>query len=669
MATPFVRPETELLRALVNKVPAMLAYWDSTLHCQFANRAYERWFGVSPESLIGKHIRELLGPLYQLNLPYIEGALRGLPQEFEREIPDPSGGPPRHSFANYVPDLVDGVVTGFFVLVTDISEVKRAEEALKRSEAQFSGIISISADAIISIDETQRITMFNEGAERAFGYAKAEVIGSPLEVLIPERFRVKHRQHVERFAAGHEMTRRAGARKIFGLRKNGEEFPADAAISKLEVGGKMVLTVSLRDVSEQRRAEDGERLLAQIGKTVVAAGSDVQQLLTDVAQEIADSFAGWCSVDIVHAENIRRLRVVHSDEAMAATCRALERYPARRERPGPVSQAIDTQESVLTSDVPPAYLESLAQSPEHLRLLRQLDPGSFIVVPLVARGQALGTLGIGASRSSRRLDRQDVRLAERVASRVALAVDNARLYEALERAIRARDEVLGIVAHDLRNPLNSIVLNAQALRRRGREPERRDQKQSDSIHRAAMRMNRLIQDLLDVTRLEGGQSLTITQDTVATASVLAEAVEQQQAAIHASDRVLDVDAPGVPPSVWADRARLLQVLDNLLGNAIKFARRRITLGVRPKDGELLFWVADDGVGVSAAEQPRLFDRFWQARREDRRGAGLGLSIVKGIVEAHSGRIWVESEVGVGTTFYFTLPVAPRPATRAPQSLR
>ena len=389
MTTPFVRPAEEVLRALANVVPAMLAYWDSTLRCRFANRAYERWFGVSPESLIGKHISELLGPLYKLNLPYIEGVLRGVPQEFEREIPDPSGGPPRHSFANYIPDVVDGVVNGFFVLVTDISEVKRAEEALKRSEAKFSGIVSISADAIISIDETRRITMFNEGAENTFGYTRAEIIGSPLEVLIPERFRAKHHQHVERFAAGHEATRRAGARKIIGLRKNGEEFPADAAISKLELGDSMVLTVSLRDVSEQRRVEDGERLLAQIGKTVVTAGSDIQQLLTGAAQMIADHFAGWCSVDIVQAEDIRRLRVVHSDEAMAAICRALERYPARRDRPGPVLQAIDTQETVLTSEVTPAYLESLAQSPEHLQLIRQLDPGSFIVAPLVARGRAL----------------------------------------------------------------------------------------------------------------------------------------------------------------------------------------------------------------------------------------------------------------------------------------
>lgn len=352
------------------------------------------------------------------------------------------------------------------------------------------------------------------------------------------------------------------------------------------------------------------------------------------------------------------MKLVHADPTMAPICEALERYPVRRrERPSPLYDVVDTRGSVLVSEVPPAYLESLAQSAEHLRLMRLLDPGSFIVVPLVARGQTVGTLGLGASRTSRRFGPQDVGLVERLASRVALAVDNARLHESLERAVWARDEVLGIVAHDLRNPLNSIVLHAHAMRRRGK-PERRDQGSSENIHRAAMRMNRLIQDLLDVTRLEAGERLSITQEMVPTAGVLAEAVEQQPAAIEAGDRTLNVDAETAPAIVWADRTRLLQVLDNLLGNAIKFARKRITLGVRSKQGEVLCWVADDGIGVASDDLPRLFDRFWQATRADRRGAGLGLSIVKGIVDAHKGRVWVDSEVGQGTTVSFTLPAGP-----------
>ena len=199
---PAVSAEQALLRKLVDGVPAMLAYWDSTLHCLFANHAYGVWLGVSSESLIGKHMGDVLGPIYGLNLPYAEGALRGQSQEFERAFDDPAGGPARLCLVNYIPDAVDGVVRGFFAYVTDISVRKRFELALQESEAKFSGIISISADAIISIDENQRITMFNDGAERIFGYAKAEVVGAPLDLLLPARLRDVHRRHVEGFSAG-----------------------------------------------------------------------------------------------------------------------------------------------------------------------------------------------------------------------------------------------------------------------------------------------------------------------------------------------------------------------------------------------------------------------------------------------------------------------------------
>jgi signal transduction histidine kinase len=248
---------------------------------------------------------------------------------------------------------------------------------------------------------------------------------------------------------------------------------------------------------------------------------------------------------------------------------------------------------------------------------------------------------------------------ERIASRIALAVDNARLHEELEAAVHARDEVLAIVAHDLRNPLNSIVLQAQTMRRRGGQPERRDQEAVVSIRRAVTRMNQLIQDLLEVARLESGQKLSIAPRDVPVAAILAEAVERHMEVATELGRSLAVDPASTLGSVRADRARLLQVFDNLIGNAVKFSRQRITVGAAPKGDDVLFWVADDGTGVSADQLPRLFDRFWQSMTADRRGVGLGLWIVKEIVASHGGRIWVESEVGVGTTFYFTLPAAPR----------
>ena len=131
--------QPRLMRALVDRVPAMLGYWDAQSLCRFANRAYMDWFGLAPEKLLGHHIAELLGPLYLLNLPFIEGALRGEEQRFEREIPDPAGGPARPSHVHYRPDIGDGVVRGFVVLVTDVSYRKRAEAAEQRFAQQAAG--------------------------------------------------------------------------------------------------------------------------------------------------------------------------------------------------------------------------------------------------------------------------------------------------------------------------------------------------------------------------------------------------------------------------------------------------------------------------------------------------------------------------------------------------
>jgi PAS domain S-box-containing protein len=130
-----LRRELGLVRAVADMVPAMLAYWDTSQRCVFANRAYEKWFGIKPNELIGRTLEDLLGPIYPLNLPYIEAALRGEPQEFEREIPDPSGGPPRYSQANYVPDVDGTTVRGFVVLVSDISRRKQIEDDLRAAKA------------------------------------------------------------------------------------------------------------------------------------------------------------------------------------------------------------------------------------------------------------------------------------------------------------------------------------------------------------------------------------------------------------------------------------------------------------------------------------------------------------------------------------------------------
>jgi signal transduction histidine kinase len=234
-----------------------------------------------------------------------------------------------------------------------------------------------------------------------------------------------------------------------------------------------------------------------------------------------------------------------------------------------------------------------------------------------------------------------------------------RAEEALERAVAARDEVLGIVAHDLRNPLGVILMQAALLERVGREPERRDPKPREMIVRAAKRMNRLIQDLLDVSLVEAGQ-LKVNPVRISTRELVRDAAEAQAAVATASDLTLRVDVAHDVPDIMGDYDRLLQVFENLIGNAIKFtpAGGRITVAARAQAGEMRFSVSDTGTGIAPDSLTRIFDRFWQGKTHARRlGAGLGLPITRGIVLAHNGRIWAESTPGRGSTLFFTIPLA------------
>src|SRR6185369_4809301 len=216
--------------------------------------------------------------------------------------------------------------------------------------------------------------------------------------------------------------------------------------------------------------------------------------------------------------------------------------------------------------------------------------------------------------------------------------------------------VLAIVSHDLRNPLNAIMLASQLLQMG--ELSKDDREQVETIELSAKRMSRLIADLLDITRLEGGKRLPIEPERVEVETLLHEAYELFKAQAAAQQITLRYEVVPGTPAVHADRHRVMQVLSNLIGNALKFVPADGIISCRAESAmrEVLFTVADTGPGIRREDIGRIFSPYWQSERAERMGAGLGLPIVKGIVESHGGKIWVESEEGRGTRFYFTLPV-------------
>lgn len=232
-----------------------------------------------------------------------------------------------------------------------------------------------------------------------------------------------------------------------------------------------------------------------------------------------------------------------------------------------------------------------------------------------------------------------------------------RLIERLEEAVRARDAVLSVVAHDLRNPLGVISIAANTLLQRLPGPSAR--RPVERIIRSAQRADRMVRDLLAISAIETGQ-LAIDAKATDTADLIFAAVESQQNMAAEASIIVGTDlSPELPP-ICADEERLLEVLENLMGNALKFTNQRgsITVGAGRSDDKVVIWVKDSGSGIAPEQMPHIFDRFWQAKKKERRGIGLGLSISKAIVEAHGGEIWAESKLGEGTTVFFTVPTAP-----------
>lgn len=514
-------------------------------------------------------------------------------------------------------------------------------------------------DAALAIDGEQRIIYFNDGAEELFGYTRAEVLGSSLSRLIPERYRDAHPQHVRDFAASPVTVHRLGhQRPVPGLRRDGVEFIAEISFTKLHIAGELVMVATLHDVTARVELDRFREFLVETSR-VLTAGLEFGARADRLAHLIVPLYADWCLVDLLVNGVMTRAAVAHRNQEEEAKLRALREYaPAKEGTVGP-ARVIQTGKPELVQVVTESWMRAVTIDEDHYERLRALAPESAMVLPLMTSGRTLGALTAVYSGSGRSYTSDEITIGMEFAGIVALHVNNSRLYRDALESSRIRDEVLRIVAHDLRNPLNTISLSAGMLRDMGDiQPGSPGEHAVEVIERAVSRANSLIQDLLEVGRIGQGV-LGLEPLPTAVDWLMATTVNQHRALAEDKSIVLTLEVPDLLPPVLADRDRVFQAFENLIGNAIKFTPEggRITVGAEARGDEVVFRVSDTGQGIPAADIPRLFDPFWQAARSGRSGAGLGLAITRGIVKAHRGKIWVESEVGRGSTFYFTLPVA------------
>ena len=559
------------------------------------------------------------------------------------------------------------VVLGTFALLlrrqtefeARVRDQQKIAEALRASEAKFSGILAIAADAIISVDREHRIVHFNRGAEDIFGYTPGEAVGQHLDMLLPPRVRTAHEEHMQRFAMGPETARRMGERRqIFGLRKDGTEFPAEASISKLDTPAGPLFTVVLRDVTDRKRAEEDERFLsdasAELGRSL-----DFDTELRTVADLAVPRIADACLVDVlVPGDEFRRVASTRQREDLTAALVRLEAHALSDDSPSPVIDVIRRARTEEVEHVDDEWLDA-KEDLGAIPLWRSLGAHSLLIVPLTVGETTFGAITLIAVDATRRFSPDRRALAEKYASAAAAAVENARLYGVAQRATRARDEVLGIVSHDLRNPISAISMCARALEQTPQDDGAKRLGLLGTIRESTTWMNRLIQDLLDVANIERG-TLSLELRELEPAQILLQARHMFEVEATSHGIALEVSVPTNLPVITADGARVVQLLGNLLRNAIKFTPNggRIVLAAEHRDRTVVFSVSDTGQGIPLANQTRVFDRYWQAAAGARSGgSGLGLSIAKGIVEAHGGTIWLASAPGQGSTFSFALPVA------------
>jgi PAS domain S-box-containing protein len=552
-----------------------------------------------------------------------------------------------------------GRYAGALALVADITEQTQLQERLKQSETRLELALAASRQGLWDWNLAANHTYLSPTYWALTGYTEGEVRADL--AFFTSLIHPQDRPAVEKTMQEHLRGESPLSVIEYRMRRKTGEYIWMRGIGRVTerdgTGAPVRMVGVVYDISERKRFEQEQAFLSRAG-AVLSSSLDYEQTMATIATIAVGDFADWCAVDLVDERaGLMRLKVACADPTRAGLCARLEQLPPDRGQHHLARAVLEMRRPLLLEHVTQRDIETYAQGPDHLQALMEVGARSMVAVPLLRKGQALGVLVFVSSTASRVYGAGDLWFAAALAERAALAIENARLYRDSVDAARLRDDVLSVVAHDLRNPLATIVMQASLLMQSQPPAERGP---AQGIHRAATRMSRLIQDLLDIGLLETGK-LQMEKVGLRPRDLVAEAGAALGPLAASSSIELRTDLADDIPDLCADRDRLLEVLDNLIGNAIKFTAPggRVTVGGAARQHEVVFWVRDSGCGIAPDALPHVFDRFWQAKKADRRGAGLGLYIAKGIVEAHGGRIWVESAVHEGSTFFFTIPTGAR----------
>jgi PAS domain S-box-containing protein len=563
---------------------------------------------------------------------------------------------------------------------------KQCAQALLRSywlehedEARrwFTTTLRSIGDAVIATDAGGRISFMNPVAEGLTGWTESDAHGRLLEdvfnVLSEETGAASENPVATVLREGTVV----GLAHSTVLRsKDGTVVPIDdsGAPIRNERGDFLGVVIVFRDVRHEKADRLRREFLARASEALVST-VDYEATLATVANVVVPSIADWCVVFIVEpGSKVPRLAAVaHADPDKVGRARELgKRYSPNPDAPIGLMNVLRTGRAELYETITTDFFEIVARDQEHMRLLRELNLNSAMVVPLRARGRTVGAMTFAYADSRRRYTAADLAVAEDFARRAALAIENAvslketeaararerTMRNQAESANRAKDQFLAMVSHELRTPLTAILGWAVTLRNRNQAPEL--DRPLAVIERNARAQAKLIDDVLDVSRIVSG-NLALALGPTDIGRVVVASAETVAPAADAKDISIDLELSTEPMTITADPERVQQIVWNLLSNAVKFTQKggHVAVEVRKDGSDIHIRVEDDGEGIPRDVLPFIFEPFKQADASPTRrhgGLGLGLAIVKQLVAAHGGTVEAESEgLDKGATFTVRLP--------------
>ena len=633
------------LRNIVDALPSMIGYWDRNLCNRMANRAYADWFGLEPEQLKGLRMAELSPESYELNRPMAEAALRGEARSFHRSLPRPGNGVMFHALTHYLPDVVGGVVQGFYVLVHDVTDLQAQRVALEAEKREKAGLLAtIDAHAIVATtDRNGIIVSVNERFCQVSGHAAADLVGRTHRLVASGIHPPAFWTEVWRSIAAGESWQG----EICNRARDGALYWVDSIIAPfLDERGRIekIIAVST-DISARKLAEFELRQALATLESVLESATQVAIVATDRAGTVtlfnsgASRLLGYAAGEVVGRPGAMRW---YREEELAA--RAADLGLEGREGGAPYRLLTDERVTGVPFDC------------HYVRADGALVPVTASVAPILdADGTVLGHIHLA----------YDIR--QRLAQEALLKDAVA----AAERANEAKSRFLANMSHEIRTPLNAVLGLAWLLERTALDGEQAGH--VANIRAAGGALLAIVDDVLDLSRIEAGE-MPLEHLTFSLRNLCSDLQAMFGAQARAKGLALRmVPGPDLPDALVGDPTRVRQVLLNLLANAIKFTEvGSVELAIRVADTEagacrVAFSVRDTGIGIAADVMEHLFQPFAQADASTTRrfgGSGLGLSIVRNLVDMMGGSLRAESTPGTGSRFDVELPFG----TGDPQAL-